>query len=156
MTVLSVLGRQAVMKQNLATIFRQPMRWGNAFVTFSLIDAFPKRNESTYNCGFIHVQTVSTAAEREANSWQINHRSRGWSRHCQFEACTMVILRFVDIFSSYCLKFTKLTLSPVRPAVFTVGFSGASLAGCAVWQYENMRSEAMKAKRWDWGRGDAR
>ena len=68
----------------------------------------------------------------------------------------MVILRFVDIVSSYCLKFTKLTLSPVRPAVFTVGFSGASLAGCAVWQYENMRSEAMKAKRWDWGRGDAR
>ena len=50
----------------------------------------------------------------------------------------------------------KLILSPVRPAVFTVGFSGASLAGCAVWQYENMRSEAMKAKRWDWGRRDAR
>ena len=29
--------------------------------------------------------------------------------------------------------------SLVRPGVFTVLFTGASLGGCAVWQYENMR-----------------
>jgi len=43
----------------------------------------------------------------------------------------------------------------VRPVIFTIGFGGASIAGCAVWQYENMRSEAMRTKLrsfgLDWG-----
>ena len=40
-----------------------------------------------------------------------------------------------------------------RPALFTVGFGGASVAACAVWQYENMRDEAMKTKMRSFGLG---
>ena len=35
----------------------------------------------------------------------------------------------------------------VAPALFTAGFCGATLVGCSVWQYENMRS-ANRAKGW--------
>ena len=41
----------------------------------------------------------------------------------------------------------------VRPVIFTIGFGGASIAGCAVWQYENMRSEAMRTKLRSFGLG---
>ena len=34
----------------------------------------------------------------------------------------------------------------LRPAAFTVAFSGAALGSCAVWQYENMRSAALKSR----------
>lgn len=30
-----------------------------------------------------------------------------------------------------------------RPFLFTVGFSGASFVGCAIWEYENMRAHAI-------------
>ena len=36
----------------------------------------------------------------------------------------------------------------LRPAVFTVAFSGASLGACAVWQYERMRGEALRSRVW--------
>ena len=39
----------------------------------------------------------------------------------------------------------------VRPAVFTVAFTGGSLACCAVWQYENMRREALMSRVVGWG-----
>jgi len=45
--------------------------------------------------------------------------------------------------------------SLVRPGVFTVLFTGASLGGCAVWQYENMRRVAMERRTW-WGTGGER
>ena len=41
----------------------------------------------------------------------------------------------------------------VRPVMFTIGFGGASIAGCAVWQYEGMRSEAMRTKLRSFGLG---
>ncbi|XP_060526467.1 presenilin-associated rhomboid-like protein, mitochondrial [Cylas formicarius] len=31
-----------------------------------------------------------------------------------------------------------------KPFLFTVGFSGASFVGCAIWEYENMRAHAVK------------
>ena len=34
----------------------------------------------------------------------------------------------------------------VRPGLFTVLFTGGSLAGCAVWQYERMRRQARQAR----------
>lgn len=43
--------------------------------------------------------------------------------------------------------------SLVRPAMFTAGFSVATMAGCSIWQYENMRSEALKAKMMNFGFG---
>ena len=43
--------------------------------------------------------------------------------------------------------------SLVKPAIFTAGFCGATMAGCAIWQYENMRSEALKAKMMNFGFG---
>ena len=40
----------------------------------------------------------------------------------------------------------------VRPVLFTVFFTGGSLAGCAVWQYENLRRTARERRGWwDWG-----
>ena len=41
--------------------------------------------------------------------------------------------------------------SLVRPALFTAAFSGGTLGACAIWQYENMRSEALKVKSEGWG-----
>lgn len=41
----------------------------------------------------------------------------------------------------------------VRPAVFTAVFCGGTMAGCAVWQYENMRSAALTSKVAQWGQG---
>ena len=42
----------------------------------------------------------------------------------------------------------------VRPAVFNVGFGVSSLTVCSIWQYENMREEALRAKQlgygWPW------
>ncbi|XP_030751151.1 presenilins-associated rhomboid-like protein, mitochondrial isoform X1 [Sitophilus oryzae] len=32
-----------------------------------------------------------------------------------------------------------------KPFLFTVGFSGATFVGCAIWEYENMRSHAISA-----------
>ena len=34
----------------------------------------------------------------------------------------------------------------IRPAVFTAAFTGAAMGGCAVWQYENMRREALRSR----------
>jgi len=34
----------------------------------------------------------------------------------------------------------------LRPCIFTLSFSGASLSVCALWQYENMRSGALKSR----------
>ena len=39
----------------------------------------------------------------------------------------------------------------LRPGLFTVLFTGGSVAGCAVWQYENMRRRAREARRWVFG-----
>jgi len=41
--------------------------------------------------------------------------------------------------------------SLLRPVLFTAAFSGGSLAACAIWQYENMRSEAIRVKTEGWG-----
>jgi len=41
----------------------------------------------------------------------------------------------------------------IKPAVFTAAFTSGSLVCCAVWQYENMRKEALKRKIFDWGWG---
>ncbi|KAF7278317.1 hypothetical protein GWI33_008534 [Rhynchophorus ferrugineus] len=32
-----------------------------------------------------------------------------------------------------------------KPLIFTIGFSGASFVGCAIWEYERMRSNAISA-----------
>uniref|UniRef100_A0A1B6ETA6 rhomboid protease n=1 Tax=Cuerna arida TaxID=1464854 RepID=A0A1B6ETA6_9HEMI len=37
-----------------------------------------------------------------------------------------------------------------KPLAFTITVSGTSMAGAAIWQYENVRSQAIQAKRW-WG-----
>uniref|UniRef100_A0A1B6MTU5 Uncharacterized protein n=1 Tax=Graphocephala atropunctata TaxID=36148 RepID=A0A1B6MTU5_9HEMI len=37
-----------------------------------------------------------------------------------------------------------------KPFAFTITVSGASMAGAAIWQYENVRSQAIQAKKW-WG-----
>ena len=42
----------------------------------------------------------------------------------------------------------------IRPAVFSLLFTGGSLAGCAVWQYENLRRTARERREW-WGAGGA-
>lgn len=39
----------------------------------------------------------------------------------------------------------------VRPGAFTVFFTGGSIATCAVWQYENMRSKALQARMFVFG-----
>lgn len=39
-----------------------------------------------------------------------------------------------------------------RPVVFGLVFSGSALAGCAVWQYENMREAARRSRIPDWSR----
>jgi len=38
----------------------------------------------------------------------------------------------------------------VRPALFTAAFTGVTMGGCAVWQYENMRREALRSKVLGW------
>jgi len=38
----------------------------------------------------------------------------------------------------------------VKPAIFTAVFTGASIGGCAIWQYEGMRREALKSKVIGW------
>ena len=38
-----------------------------------------------------------------------------------------------------------------RPAVFTAVFTGTTIGGCAVWQYEGMRREALRSKVMGWG-----
>ena len=46
----------------------------------------------------------------------------------------------------------------VRPAVFTVTFTGGTIAAGAIWQYENMRKEALKTRMlgFGWNVGEQR
>lgn len=37
-----------------------------------------------------------------------------------------------------------------RPVLFSLMFGGGTMAGCAIWQYENMRAEAQRTKFMSW------
>ena len=41
----------------------------------------------------------------------------------------------------------------VRPVVFTVGFSGVSIAGCALWDYEEQKKGALRTRLRSFGFG---
>jgi len=46
----------------------------------------------------------------------------------------------------------------VKPAMFTVAFTGGTIGFCAIWQYENMRAEAIKSrfKEFGWAKSNSR
>lgn len=47
-------------------------------------------------------------------------------------------------FSNIHVDFKDLSLGKLwKPFLFTTGFSGATFVGCAIWEYENMRSHAL-------------